>query len=72
MLTIDYIEDLKVGDIVVYSEQNHLGLVDEINTNLDDNDEEYLYAVIRWFDGHNNTVWEGIDFADGEVKVMRG
>lgn len=66
-----YIEDLNVGDIVVYSEDNHMGFVYEIDTNLDDNDEEYLYAVIRWFDGFNDTTYENADLADSCLRAIR-
>jgi hypothetical protein len=70
MLEFYYIEDLKQGDIVIYSEHNHMGFVEEIDTNLDDNDEEYLHAIIRWFDGHKNTLWDNSDISDG-VRVIR-
>ena len=66
-----YIEDLNVGDIVVYSEDNHMGFVCEIDTNLDDNDEEYLYATIRWFDGFNDTTYENADLEGSYLRVVR-
>ena len=66
-----YVEDLNVGDIVVYSEETHMGFVYQIDTNLDDNDEEYLYATVRWFDGFSDTTYDNSELADSCLRVIR-
>ena len=52
MIHVEFIEDLRVGDIVIYdSNENHYGYVKDIYEDYDDNDEIYYRAVIGWFDG---------------------
>lgn len=72
MIHVQFIEDLRVGDIVIYdSNENHYGYVKDIYEDYDDNDEIYYRAVIGWFDGYRDVIWEYHDISQEPLRVLR-
>lgn len=72
MIHVEFIEDLRVGDIVIYdSNENHVGYVKDIYEDYDDNDEIYYRAIIGWFDGYRDTHWENHDISEEPLRVLR-
>lgn len=72
MIHVEFIEDLRVGDIVIYdSNENHYGYVKDIFEDYDDNDEIYYRAKIIWFDNHPDTLWENHDISEEPLRVLR-
>lgn len=72
MFSVEFIEDLREGDIIIYdTEQNHFGYVRSIDEDYDDNDETYYKATIVWFDGHPITVWQDCDISEEPLRVIR-
>jgi len=72
MIHVEFIEDLRVGDVVIYDkEENHIGYVKDIYEDYDDNDEIYYRAIIGWFDGHRDVVWENHDISGEPLRVLR-
>jgi|APGre2960657404_1045060.scaffolds.fasta_scaffold33328_4 hypothetical protein len=74
---VNYVSELMQGDIVLYMEE-HFGFVEEIKEVLseqyDDEGNEWtepeLIAVVKWFDGHRESVWTDTDVWN-ETKVLR-
>ena len=72
MIHVEFIEDLRVGDVVIYDEnENHIGYVKDIYEDYDDNDEIYYRATIGWFDGYRDVVWENHDISGEPLRVLR-
>lgn len=72
MIHVEFIEDLRVGDVVIYDdEQNHVGYVNKIVEHYDNNEEIYYTATIVWLDGHRDTVWENHDISNEPLRVLR-
>jgi hypothetical protein len=74
---VNYVSELVQGDIVLYMEE-HFGFVEEIKEVLseqyDDEGNEWtepeFIAVVKWFDGHRESVWTDTDVWN-ETKVLR-
>jgi len=72
MIHVEFIEDLRVGDVVIYDhEHNHVGYVKNIYEHYDNNEEIYYKATIVWLDGHRDTVWENHDISNEPLRVLR-
>lgn len=72
MIYVEFIEDLRVGDIVIYdSNANHYGYVKDIYEDYDDNDEIYYRTTVGWFDGYCDVVWENHDISGEPLRVLR-
>ena len=72
MIHVEFIEDLRVGDVVIYhEEQNHIGYVKYIVEDYFNNDEPHYKATIGWFDGHRDVVWENHDISGEPLRVLR-
>lgn len=70
MIHVEFIEDLRVGDVVIYSNENHYGYVKDIYE-VYEIDEIYYRATIGWFDGHRDIIWENHDISEEPLRVLR-